>query len=124
MRNLLEFLKIISDETRLRILVLLSNKEMCVCEICEILDESQPKISRHLARLREAGLVRDDRQGQWVFYYTNLEKSIHQEIMESIVSRREDFPKLEEDIKRFKEKNSEGSLCTRNLKEEWIVSKN
>jgi len=115
MRELTDFLKVISDETRLRILALLSHKEMCVCEICEVLEESQPKVSRHLARLRESGLVRDDRRGQWVFYYTDLEKPVQQDILDVIVSKREDLPKLQKDMKRFKEKDAEGSLCTRNI---------
>ena len=57
-----------ADETRLRILNLLCVRELCVCDICEVLREIQPKVSRHLAVLREAGLIRVRREGKWKFY--------------------------------------------------------
>jgi len=113
MKSLLEFLKSISDETRIRILVLLSHKELCVCEICEILGLSQPQISRHLARLRDSGYVRDERQGQWVFYYTNFDNTAIKEVMETILRNIDEFPQLEIDIKRYQQKIKDGSLCSR-----------
>ncbi|MFI5344759.1 MAG: ArsR/SmtB family transcription factor [Elusimicrobiota bacterium] len=57
-----------SDETRLRILHLLTRGELCVCDLTDILKMSQPKISRHLAYLRRAGLVRDRKDGLWRHY--------------------------------------------------------
>ena len=63
------FFRLLGDLTRLRCLLLLrSEGELCVCELTEALQTSQPKISRHLASLREAALVSDRRQGQWIFY--------------------------------------------------------
>jgi DNA-binding transcriptional ArsR family regulator/precorrin-6B methylase 2 len=61
-------LKALSDETRLRILRLLDDEELNVNEIREVLGMSQSRISHHLAVLREAGLIRDRREGTWVFY--------------------------------------------------------
>jgi len=59
----------LSDTTRLRCLVLMATEdELCVCELTHALGLSQPKVSRHLARLREVGLVQDRREGQWVHY--------------------------------------------------------
>lgn len=67
-----DLFKALSDETRLRCLVLLAGRgELCVCELTQALGVSQPKMSRHLAALREAGLVADRRQGLWVFYRVN-----------------------------------------------------
>lgn len=64
-----ELFKQLSDTTRLRCLALLvSEGELCVCELTEALDLSQPKISRHLAQLREAGVVKSRRAGHWVHY--------------------------------------------------------
>lgn len=64
-----DFFDLLSDETRLRCLVLLQKeKELCVCEFGQILDSVQPKISRHLALLRQSGLLIDERRGQWVYY--------------------------------------------------------
>ncbi len=63
------FFKQLADETRLRALLLITQEEeLCVCELVAALDESQPKISRHLAQLRKTGLLEDRRQGQWIFY--------------------------------------------------------
>ncbi|QSX29634.1 MULTISPECIES: metalloregulator ArsR/SmtB family transcription factor [Shewanella] len=66
------FYKSLADDTRLRTLMLIGQEgELCVCELTEALGLSQPKISRHLKLLREAGLLSDRRQGQWVFYRIN-----------------------------------------------------
>ncbi|MDA7087865.1 metalloregulator ArsR/SmtB family transcription factor [Pseudomonas sp. SA3-5] len=61
--------KCLADETRVRLMLLITAaEELCVCELTGALDESQPKISRHLAQLRTCGLLADRRQGQWVYY--------------------------------------------------------
>jgi len=57
-----------ADETRLRILNLLLDGELCVCDLCSILGQSQPKVSRHLAYLRSAGLVVARDAGRWKYY--------------------------------------------------------
>lgn len=67
-----EFFFLLSDETRLRCLVLLQKEgELCVCEISQILGSIQPKMSRHLALMRNSGLLSDERRGQWVYYSLN-----------------------------------------------------
>ncbi len=58
----------LSDRTRLRLLSLMSAGDICVCYFVEILDEPQPKISRHLAYLRRIGLVSARREGKWMHY--------------------------------------------------------
>ena len=73
MRKLAEFFKALGDETRLKIIHMLSEKEMCVCEVIDQLDLSQPAISHHLKILRQAGLVKDSKEGKWVFYSLNEE---------------------------------------------------
>ncbi len=61
--------KILSDSTRLRMLALVAAEgELCVCELVHALGLSQPKISRHLANLREVGIVSSRRYAQWIFY--------------------------------------------------------
>ena len=68
------FFTALADPTRLRSLLLLTAEgELCVCELTHALDESQPKISRHLATLREAGIVSDRREGLWIHYRLNPE---------------------------------------------------
>ncbi|EGU29528.1 metalloregulator ArsR/SmtB family transcription factor [Vibrio scophthalmi] len=64
-----QFFKLLSDETRVRCLMLIIREEcLSVGELTQALQESQPKISRHLAQLRSSGILIDVRQGQWVFY--------------------------------------------------------
>lgn len=58
----------LADKTRLRILNLMREDEVCVCYFTEVLNESQPKISRHLAYLRNAGIVSARREGKWMNY--------------------------------------------------------
>jgi DNA-binding transcriptional ArsR family regulator len=66
--NITNALKALSDETRLRIINLLYEKELCVCDIIETLGISQTKASRHLSYLKNAGLVSDRKHAQWVYY--------------------------------------------------------
>jgi ArsR family transcriptional regulator len=67
-----QFFKCLSDDTRLRCVTLLQKEgKLCVCELTAALALSQPKISRHLASLRQCGLLQDSREGQWVYYQIN-----------------------------------------------------
>ncbi|MGH1470779.1 MAG: metalloregulator ArsR/SmtB family transcription factor [Cellvibrionaceae bacterium] len=68
----LQLFKCLSDPTRLHCTYLIYQAgEICVCDLAEILDESQPKISRHLAQLRHCGLLVDTRKEKWVYYSIN-----------------------------------------------------
>lgn len=60
--------RVLADPTRLRVLNLIADREICVCYFVEILQTSQPKVSRHLAYLRRAGIVTARRQGKWMHY--------------------------------------------------------
>lgn len=82
-RDLALFYAALSDETRLRLLSLMQHREICVCYLQEVLQTNQPKISRHLAYLRKAGLVEARRDGKWAHYRlkkldANLEKILSQ----------------------------------------------
>jgi ArsR family transcriptional regulator len=67
-----ELFRSLADETRARATLLIADQgELCVCELMCALDDSQPKVSRHLAQLRSSGLLLDRRQGQWVYYRLN-----------------------------------------------------
>lgn len=67
-KELAELFLALSNETRLHLLNLLGNREVCVCELVEALDQPQPKISQHLAFLRKAGIVAARREGKWMHY--------------------------------------------------------
>lgn len=67
-----QFFKCLADDTRLRCVTLLHLKgKLCVCELTAALALSQPRVSRHLALLRQSGLLLDSREGQWVYYRIN-----------------------------------------------------
>src|ERR1044071_3955196 len=66
--QIVEVLRAAGEPTRLRILALLAGEELSVLELCRILDQSQPRVSRHLKLLAEAGLVERFPDGAWVFY--------------------------------------------------------
>jgi len=63
----------LSDETRLEIVGLLSHGERCVCELQDVLDAAQSRLSFHLKTLKDAGLVTDRREGRWVYYSLSRE---------------------------------------------------
>lgn len=63
-----ELFKGLAEQTRLRIVVLLLERELCVCDILEVLRLPQSTVSRHMTRLKAAGLVLDRREGKWVHY--------------------------------------------------------
>ncbi|WLI78677.1 metalloregulator ArsR/SmtB family transcription factor [Kosakonia sp. H02] len=70
----LQLFKTLADETRLSIVLLLREAgELCVCDICAATGESQPKVSRHMAILREYALVTDRRDGKWIHYRLSAE---------------------------------------------------
>ena len=66
--DLVRLFAAMADRTRLRILNLMQGREVCVCYFVEILEQGQPKISRHLAYLRRAGIVAARRDGKWMHY--------------------------------------------------------
>ena len=83
MEKLLDALKALSDETRLRILNLLYVKELCVCDIMEALQISQAKASRYLIYLKNAGLAKDRKSAQWVYY--SMSRDEQMKFLDSLV---------------------------------------
>lgn len=71
-------LKLLGDKTRLSMISLLNQDECCVCELVEIFQMSQPSVSQHLRKLRDVGLVKEKRSGQWIFYSLNKEHEAYQ----------------------------------------------
>src|SRR5215203_4083356 len=71
------FFRALADSTRLRIINLIGDQEVCVCFFVEILKTNQPKISRHLAYLRRAGIVTSRREGIWMHYRVSAPKDEH-----------------------------------------------
>ncbi|CAA0091012.1 Arsenic resistance transcriptional regulator ArsR2 [BD1-7 clade bacterium] len=67
----LKLFKALADETRLQLILLLTHGPMCVCDLMSAIDESQPKVSRHLALLRDDNILVGERKGKWVYYELN-----------------------------------------------------
>ena len=86
MRELVKAFKALSDETRLRILNLLLERECCVCEVMQVLDISQPRASRNLNALYDAGLLKLRRQGLWALYSVDKEglKEHYTDLVEAV----------------------------------------
>ena len=112
MTNDLAVFKACSDQTRLRILFLLAERELCVCEIVAVLGMQQGKISRHLAVLKHAELVADRRDGTWIYYSlsepdTGLKRRLH----DYLKAERDHVPSVAEDLGRLDGLVCEGSIC-------------
>jgi ArsR family transcriptional regulator len=96
-----QLFKALSDETRLRILNLLAQREHCVCEFQAILRIPQPRISRHLAYLRRTGLVEVNKCGRWVTYsLAKPRNSVHASLVQCIKSCFREIDFLQRDIGR------------------------
>src|SRR5688500_5527415 len=77
----------LSDRTRLRLLNLMAEGEVCVCFFVEVLEEPQPKISRHLAYLRNAGLVNARRDAKWMHYsITPPEQPVARQVFDALLA--------------------------------------
>lgn len=102
MKELTRFYKLLSDETRLRILLLLRKQKLCVCQLCGILEESQPKVSKHLAKLRDLDIISDERSEQYVFYYLSTDNSLYLKTLDNISENLDNYKILKKDCERAK----------------------
>jgi len=114
------FFATLSDPIRLRCLALIAGAgELCVCELVAALDLPQPKISRHLAVMRDAGLLRDRREAQWVLYALTTElPSWAQAAIEAAIEAVKAEPQHTRDLKRLSRSSRPlqerlGAICTR-----------
>ena len=113
MDRLVNFYKMLSDETRLRMTVLLYHQKLCVCEICGILDLPQPKVSKHLAKLRDMGFVKDERKEQFIIYSLKLEDKALIDTVGGIINNLENYPDLQRDVERIAVKGAFLEQCKR-----------
>jgi ArsR family transcriptional regulator len=90
------FFQALADRTRLRLLNLIADSEVCVCFFVEVLGEPQPKISRHLAVLRAAGLVAARRDGKWMHYRLTIPEDL-QRVCADVLSTLKSDPEMQRD---------------------------
>jgi len=92
----------LADPTRLRLLNLIADREICVCYFVEILRIGQPKISRHLAYLRRAGMVAARREGKWMHYRLAIPKDqAAASILRETLKHLRENPEMKRDISRL-----------------------
>jgi len=113
MNQLTNFFKVLSDETRLRIISLLAQQQLCVCEICGILELSQPKVSKHLAKLRDMGFVSDERKEQFIFYSLKIGDDVLANLIKNIMDNIDQYEQLSIDSKRLVDKELYLSQCSK-----------
>lgn len=101
MENITDLFKVLSDETRLRIIHLLFHQDLCVCELVEILELPQPKISKHIAKLRQINLVKTQRNEQYIYYSFNKDNNPYKTIVTDTLESLKDYQILEADLKRL-----------------------
>lgn len=90
--------KLISDETRLKIVLYLYEEELCVCNLMDLLQVSQPSVSQHLRKLRDADVIKVRNQGQWKYYSLNTSYTQHEMLLKLI----DDMPSLKTEIEALK----------------------
>ena len=105
----MQFFKALSDETRLRIVMLLTQGELCVCDLMAVLDEPQSKISRHLAYLKHSGLTSSKRVGVWMHYWIkdSLDE-LHKSQINLLKDRLLGLPVFQQDIEKIIELKGQG----------------
>ena len=96
------FFAALADRTRLRLVNLMGADELCVCFFVEVLKTNQPKISRHLAYLRRAGLVSDRKEGKWVHYRVAEPSDANAaRILREVLAWLKDDPEMKRDRERL-----------------------
>ncbi|MFD2043487.1 ArsR/SmtB family transcription factor [Ornithinibacillus salinisoli] len=100
-------LKLLGDKTRLTMMKILDQHDCCVCEFVEIFKASQPSISQHLRKLRDLGLVQEERRGQWIFYSINKTNAYYP-FIEQILTQ---LPSQDERLKELEEQGTRITCC-------------
>jgi ArsR family transcriptional regulator, arsenate/arsenite/antimonite-responsive transcriptional repressor len=103
MRDLSLFFAALADENRLRLLYLMKEGEICVCYLQGVLQTNQPKISRHLAYLKRAGLVEARRDGKWMHYRLKKQESSQEKVLSETLLRLEKEAPIKKDAQRLKQ---------------------
>lgn len=102
----------LADPTRVRILHLLREGPLCVGDLVSVLDLSQPKVSRHLAYLRRAQLVEDEKRGLWCFYrLTAARPGFHQKVLELLEAAASEVTEAAADESALRKLRNKGGCC-------------
>lgn|SRR5690554_3894866 len=111
----MEVLKALAHENRIRILNLLREKNLCVCELVNLMKIKQSNVSRHLNKLKQSGLIKSKQEAQWIYYYINKDLiNKHPFINEIIIGELNDLKICQKDNRRL-ENYIESDLTCENL---------
>lgn len=117
MRDLMAVIKALADENRVRILWAVQGRELCVCQIVELLGLAQSTVSKHISILHQARLVESRKEGRWMFYSAaDANSPVEARELTAVVSKLlADTPEAVEDAKRLKQimKIDRDELCRR-----------
>jgi len=116
MREVLNAAKAISDENRVRALMMLTGGELCVCQIIEMLGLAPSTVSKHMSILRQAGLVETRKEGRWIYYrLADRESSTVREILKWLKKYLKNDIKIVKDVRQLRRirKMSKDQLCAR-----------
>ncbi|MFH1783308.1 MAG: metalloregulator ArsR/SmtB family transcription factor [bacterium] len=102
MKQIEILLKALADRNRMRIIALLKNRKMCVCELAHVLGITQPSVSRHLRKLGAAGLISDEQASFWTDYRINNRDKCSEVLMSNINRWLSDEKLIKEDLKKAK----------------------
>lgn len=89
MEKWLTLFRLLTDETRMRIMVALSARPLCVCELADLLDVSQPKVSKHLAKLRDLGYVEGQRHEKYILYRLHFPGKSEEVLFQALMQHRQ-----------------------------------
>ncbi len=110
--TLVEILKALSHENRIRIINLLDQQELCVCELENIMEINQSNASRHLTKLKQAGLIEGQQSAQWIYYKINENTLTKHPFLQSIIENELDSPDIcQADNKRLAKYQASGLSC-------------
>ncbi len=110
LNDFIKLSKAVSDETRVRILKLLTKNELCVCQLMEILSMGQSTVSKHLGTLKNAGLIESEKRGTWAFYRLSQDRANRHNpgFIRLLSSLSDGDPFIQKDRKKLKEVNKKG----------------
>jgi ArsR family transcriptional regulator len=110
MNQLVQFFRALSEETRLRIVMLLTQGELCVCDLMEVLEEPQSKVSRHLAYLKHSGITDSKRVGVWMHYWLKESRNgIYKAQINFLKEQLTHLPQFRSDMERLLELKKQGA---------------
>lgn len=113
MKGISQLFKAFSDESRLRIINLLLQGELCICNLTDILEMPQSKVSRHMAYLKHSGVVDDRREGIWVYYSLCEPKDrAHASILQSLESSFAEYDIFKHDLEKLKQLKPKNSCVS------------